>query len=509
MARGGAAGLAGFGLGLALFVFTVPLLLRSCRFSEPQAEGARRRPVGFSAQEKEQLREALRGAIRIPTVSFSPGKVATSAMEEFSAYIRKVFPGVFSSSFVQHEVIGGYSHLFTVQGSDPHLQPYVLLAHLDVVPASDEGWEVPPFSAQERDGFLYGRGTLDDKNAAIGILQALEFLLKRQYRPVRSFYIGIGHDEEVSGNDGARKIAAKLERAGVRLSFVSDEGLAVLEGVVKGISEPVALVGTTEKGAITLTLTVHSEPGHSSFPPKETSIGILAAAVSRLEQNPMPSLFGKGPELVTFEQLATQFAFPLNVVMGNLWLFAPVVGRVLEREPSTSALVRTTTALTLFHAGVKANVIPPFANATVNFRIHPAQTVEEVLELVRATVADERVKLNVQDAFDPLPVSPYDEDSFGFQIIRRTIHEVFSEVSMVAPGVCIGNTDSRHFVNLTDSIYRFSPIWLKREDLGRIHGLNERISLEMYERGVQFYFHLMENSDIAQLPKPHKSAHEL
>nr|XP_033774719.1 N-fatty-acyl-amino acid synthase/hydrolase PM20D1 isoform X2 [Geotrypetes seraphini] len=498
-------------VALAALGVTALLLLRSglCPEPSPLPLRSRRGLLGFGVQEKEQLREALTGAIRIPTVSFSPGNVTTTAMEEFGAYIRKVFPRVFSSSFVHHEVVGGFSHLFTVHGSDPLLQPYMLLAHLDVVPASDEGWEVPPFSGQERDGFLYGRGTLDDKNAAMGILQALEFLLKRNYKPIRSFYIAIGHDEEVSGRDGARKIASKLESAGVRLSFLSDEGLAVLDGVMKGIERPVALVGTTEKGSITLTLTVQSVPGHSSFPPKETSIGILAAAVSRLEQNPLPSLFGKGPELATFEQLATQFTFPLNIVMANLWLFAPIVARILAWKPSTNALVRTTTAVTLFQGGVKANVIPPFANATVNFRIHPAQTVEEVLELVRATIADDRVKISVQEAFNPLPVSPYDEDSFGFQVIRHTIHEIFSEVGAVAPGVCIGNTDSRHYLNLTKNIYRFSPIWLKAEDLSRIHGLNERISLEMYERGVQFYLHLIQNSDTPELPKAHKSLHEL
>nr|XP_033774720.1 N-fatty-acyl-amino acid synthase/hydrolase PM20D1 isoform X3 [Geotrypetes seraphini] len=467
-------------VALAALGVTALLLLRSglCPEPSPLPLRSRRGLLGFGVQEKEQLREALTdplgcppcgpetsedvgpisalsyglvlerawlrkqlhngGAIRIPTVSFSPGNVTTTAMEEFGAYIRKVFPRVFSSSFVHHEVVGGFSHLFTVHGSDPLLQPYMLLAHLDVVPASDEGWEVPPFSGQERDGFLYGRGTLDDKNAAMGILQALEFLLKRNYKPIRSFYIAIGHDEEVSGRDGARKIASKLESAGVRLSFLSDEGLAVLDGVMKGIERPVALVGTTEKGSITLTLTVQSVPGHSSFPPKETSIGILAAAVSRLEQNPLPSLFGKGPELATFEQLATQ-----------------------------------------------------------------------VLELVRATIADDRVKISVQEAFNPLPVSPYDEDSFGFQVIRHTIHEIFSEVGAVAPGVCIGNTDSRHYLNLTKNIYRFSPIWLKAEDLSRIHGLNERISLEMYERGVQFYLHLIQNSDTPELPKAHKSLHEL
>ncbi|KAM4797387.1 N-fatty-acyl-amino acid synthase/hydrolase PM20D1 [Rhinophrynus dorsalis] len=384
----------------------------------------------------------------------------------------------------------------------------MLLAHLDVVPAPPESWEVPPFSAEERGGYIYGRGTLDDKNCVIGILQALEFLLKRNYKPRRSFYIGIGHDEEVSGHKGAMKIVEKLESRGVKLAFVLDEGLAVLDGVIKGVTRPVALIGTTEKGSITLNLTVNRPPGHSSIPPSETSIGILAAAVSRLEQNPMPNMFGEGPEGAMFEHLASEFVFPLNIMMANLWLFSPIISRILERSPASNAIVRTTTALTMFNAGIKSNVIPSTAKATVNFRVHPAQTVNEVLDLLRNTVRDERVELSVLNSFNPLPVSPYDEESFGYHILQQTIQAVFSEAP-VAPGVCVGNTDSRHFVNLTNSIYRFSPVVLKQEDVNRIHGLNERISLEGFEHLVQFYYKFIQNADSDNIPKPHRATHEL
>ncbi|KAG8589329.1 hypothetical protein GDO81_006357 [Engystomops pustulosus] len=342
----------------------------------------------------------------------------------------------------------------------------MILAHLDVVPAPPEGWDVPPFSGEERDGYIYGRGTLDDKSCVIGVLQALELMLKRGYKPKRSFYIGLGHDEEVSGHNGAMKIVERLQSRGVKLLFVLDEGLAVLDGVIQGVKRPVALIGTTEKGSITLNLTVNQPPGHSSMPPEETSIGILSAAVSRLERNPLPNMFGVGPEASMFEQLAGEFAFPLNVMMANLWLFSPIISRVLERTPSSNAIVRTTTAITIFNAGVKSNVIPRMARATVNFRIHPGQTVTEVLDIVRNTISDERVEISVLNSFDPLPISPFDESNFGYQTLQRTIHSVFS-AAPVAPGVCIGNTDSRHFVNLTDSIYRFSPFKMKSEDLSR------------------------------------------
>ncbi|XP_069612354.1 N-fatty-acyl-amino acid synthase/hydrolase PM20D1 [Ranitomeya imitator] len=497
-------------LFLAVGLLVAALLLRTytlpSRLVSWQGPGAAE--VAFTPEERKQLRTAIVGAIRIPTVSFSEEEQNFTALAEFGEYIRKVFPRVFSSSIIKPEVVAEYSHLFAVQGSDQSLQPYMILAHLDVVPAPPEGWDLPPFSGEEHDGYIYGRGALDDKSCLIGVLQALDLLLKRDYKPKRSFYIGLGHDEEVSGHKGAMKIVEKLQSRGVKLLFVMDEGLAVLDGIIQGVKRPVALVGTTEKGSITLNLTVNQPPGHSSMPPSETSIGILAAAVSRLERIPMPNMFGEGPEASMFEHLAGEFAFPLNVIMANLWLFSPIISRLLEQKPSTNAIVRTTTAVTIFNGGVKSNVIPAMARATINFRLHPAQTVLEALDIVRNTISDDRVEISVLNSFDPLPISPYDESNFGYQTLQRTIHSVFS-AAPVAPGVCIGNTDSRHFVNLSDSIYRFSPFKLKPEDLSRIHGLNERISLENLECLTQFYYRLIQNADSDKVPVVHRATHEL
>uniref|UniRef100_A0A7N8X4W5 Peptidase M20 domain containing 1, tandem duplicate 1 n=1 Tax=Mastacembelus armatus TaxID=205130 RepID=A0A7N8X4W5_9TELE len=379
------------------------------------------------------------------------------------------FPTIFSSSLIQHELVANYSHLFWVQGSQPDLLPYLLLAHTDVVPASEsDGWDAPPFSAKEIDGFIYGRGTIDDKSSVMGILQALEYLLLKGYAPRRGFYISLGHDEEVMGYMGAVNIASVLKQRGVQLLFVLDEGFAVFDGLISGLEGPAAL----------------------------------------LEDNPMPRLFGYGPERGTFEHLAHKFSVPVRFIMSNLWLFSPLIGWVLERKPDTNAFVRTTTAVTMFNAGVKENVIASLAEAYVNLRIHPAQSLQEVMDLIQSTVGDQRVKIELIDGSDPLPVSSADEKSFGFQIIKKTVLEIFSTVT-VAPGICVGNTDSRHYKDLTSDIYRFIPIWFKPGDTQRFHGINERISIKNYEEIVAFYFSLIQNCDIQKLPEPHSSVHEL
>ncbi|PNJ00449.1 PM20D1 isoform 3 [Pan troglodytes] len=458
---------------VAMLLLVFPTVSRSMGLRSGEHQRASRIPSQFSKEERVAMKEALKGAIQIPTVTFSSEKSNTTALAEFGKYIHKVFPTVVSTSFIQHEVVEEYSHLFTIQGSDPSLQPYLLMAHFDVVPAPEEGWEVPPFSGLERDGVIYGRGTLDDKNSVM------------------------------SSGTGAQRISALLQSRGVQLAFIVDEGGFILDDFIPNFKKPIALIAVSEKGSMNLMLQVNMTSGHSSAPPKETSIGILAAAVSRLEQTPMPIIFGSGTLVTVLQQLANEFPFPVNIILSNPWLFEPLISRFMERNPLTNAIIRTTTALTIFKAGVKFNVIPPVAQATVNFRIHPGQTVQEVLELTKNIVADNRVQFHVLSAFDPLPVSPSDDKALGYQLLRQTVQSVFPEVNITAPVTSIGNTDSRFFTNLTTGIYRFYPIYIQPEDFKRIHGVNEKISVQAYETQVKFIFELIQNADTDQEPVSH------
>uniref|UniRef100_A0A8C4R5D7 Peptidase M20 domain containing 1, tandem duplicate 1 n=1 Tax=Eptatretus burgeri TaxID=7764 RepID=A0A8C4R5D7_EPTBU len=388
-------------------------------------------------------------AVTIPTVSNFQHVYNTTAMSEFTAFLHKSFPTIFSHNLVTYETVAEYSHLFKVQGLDSKLTPYLLAAHLDVVPALPEGWEFPPFSGTHQGGFIYGRGTLDDKQSVVGILQALEMLLEEGFSPKRTFYVAIGHDEEVGGLDGARSIGMLLSKRNISLDFVLDEGNLSLTSCL-----PYTSIGSSEKGFLTIKLGVKQKMGHSSMPPRETSVGILSRAVSRY----------KPQKLCMLHKI--QFSFPLRIILSNLWLFSPLVARLLERTPLTNTLVRTTTAVTEFHAGIKSNVLAPVAEATVNFRIHPAQTVDEVLELVRHTIADERVNITMIIAMEPLPISPHDDTAVGYMTITEAIQETFPGM-LVAPGICIGATDTKHYKGLTSALYRFNPIWNSPTDLLR------------------------------------------
>src|SRR5262249_2299499 len=205
------------------------------------------------------------------------------------AWLAATYPHAHAA--LAREKIGAASLLYTWAGSDASLAPIVLTAHLDVVPVPDpETWTHPPFAAVIADGFVWGRGTLDDKAAVVAPLEALERLVQGGFRPQRSVLVAFGHDEEVGGDQGAAAITERLAQRGVRAWFSLDEGLAIAApGASALTSVPLALIGVAEKGFLTLRLTVHAAGGHSSTPPPSTAIGRLARALVRLEQHPLPA----------------------------------------------------------------------------------------------------------------------------------------------------------------------------------------------------------------------------
>ncbi|CAB3378126.1 Hypothetical predicted protein [Cloeon dipterum] len=439
----------------------------------------------------------LAGALRISTISYEPGKQETGELLKLHRYLEKEFPAVHNCSFVKREIINVYSLLYTVTGTSPDKLPYMLASHLDVVPADPEHWEVDPFSGKiVNNTYIYGRGTIDDKGGVLGILEALEYLIKKGERPQRSFFIAFGHDEEVSGKQGAQEIARVLLKRGVdRLDFVLDEGYTVTRYIFPGTRKHVALVGVSEKGYLTLELSVNGSPGHSSFPPWESAIGILSEAITKLEKNKLPSMFGTGPERSTFEYLAPHVGFLHRLLYSNMWLFSGFMARIMEKEALSNAYVRTTSAITVFHGGIKENVVPAHAKATINHRVHPSQTISEVIEFDKRTIDDPRVEIKVKASKEAHTVSPYGPDDVQFNLIARSIYQTFDDV-VVIPGVLIANTDTRWYLGLSSHLYRFFPTVIYPQDTNRYHGIDERISIDNYQQAVSFYYRVMKNADL-------------
>lgn len=448
-------------------------------------------PVPRAAAD-EKAPERLAGAVRFETVSFED-RMDTLPFLNLDTFLQTTFPRVFER--MERIDVAAPSLVLKWAGAKPMLPPVLLMGHLDVVPTEKETiaeWTESPFSGKIGDGFVWGRGTLDDKLNVMGLLESADALLEQNYQPERTIYFSFGHDEELGGRNGAARIADYFKNQGIRFEYVLDEGLLILDGALPGLSRPLAMIGTSEKGEATLRLEVRlDEGGHSSMPPGETAIGILSEALNRLHENPCPARLD-GPTLELLQHAGPETSPFFRALFANTWLTKGMLIRQFSQSASSNAVVRTTTAPTIVHAGVKNNVLPSTGYAMVNFRIIPGETPESVAGYVEKTIREPRIAVTIlPGAVPPSPVSP--TNTFGFQAIEKTIRQIFPE-AVVSPALVIAQTDSRHFTGLSDAVYRFTPVRLTKADLSRIHGINERISVDGYQDLLRFYGQLIVNS---------------
>jgi carboxypeptidase PM20D1 len=444
----------------------------------------------------EQLAAARLGrALAFRTVSHAdPARVEWDEFCRLHAYFAATFPRVHAE--LAREVVGEYSLLYRWDGSDQTLEPILLMSHLDVVPVetgTEADWTYAPFSGAVADGYIWGRGALDVKCGLVGLLEASELLLAAGFRPQRTVYLAVGHDEEVGGAHGNARMAALLAARGVRLQFVLDEGGAIGEGLIHGVTRPVAFVAIAEKRSVNVELAVEQEGGHASSPPAETAIGILAAAITRLQSHPFPARLHPATESM-LERLGPALPFPVGSLVANRRVFARLLCRQFAKTPAGNAAVRTTTAVTLFEAGVRENVLPRRARAVLNCRLLPDDTVEKLLDQVRGTVNDARVRAALlPGAEDSQPSPVADSGSASFALLEQTIRQIFPDV-LVAPCLAVHTTDSRHYARIAENIYRFIPARLTAADLERIHGVDERIAIGNYADIIRFFAALIQSS---------------
>lgn len=439
----------------------------------------------------------LSQAVQIKTISHGVNApTETAELAKLLAFIDTSYPTV--AAQLDKTLINDYSLLYKWEGSDPSLPPVILMGHLDVVPVepgTEANWKYPPYSGIIAEEAIWGRGTLDDKVSVLALLEAAEYQLKAGFKPKRTLYLAFGHDEEIGGEKGAGNIAKYLMEQGVKAAYTLDEGMVVVQGIMPGIKAPIAFIALAEKGYLTLEITATAKGGHSSIPPKETAVGKLSKAIARLEANRLPTALKK-PVTDMFDTLAPYMPASLKAVISNRWLLEPVLLGQLGKGGATNAMVRTTTAVTIINGGTKDNVLPTTAKATVNFRLLPGDSIENVITHVKTVIDDPAVAITIKQGNEPSKVS--DPASPSYQQIEQTIRETMPDV-LVSPGLMLAGSDSKHYEKLAENSYRFIPMRFGPKDLSRVHGTNERIMIKNYGEVIRFYIRLMTNTGTPKL----------
>ena len=430
-------------------------------------------------------------AIQIATVSRDyPAPVNAEPFLAFHQHLADSFPAV--HAFAERTIINNYSLVYKFAGTQEDLKPVLYMGHMDVVPVDNETldkWTHAPFAGTIDDGQIWGRGALDDKSTVLALMEAMELTLNQGKRPKRTLYFAFGHDEEIGGTQGAKKVAEYFAEQGVSLEFVLDEGGLILDGVIESVDQPVAIIGIAEKGFVNIRLIAERPGGHSSMPPENTGPGILAQAIVKLEENKFPATLEYTN--IMFDAIGSFSNYPARFAMSNQWLMSPLIKQSLLSSKSTASSMRTTTAVTMLKGSSKSNILPTKATAVANFRILPGETWESVLERVKATIDDERITYEIFMKTNPSSVSSV--DSLGFKWIEQTIRE-FADDALVAPYLVMGGTDSKYFYPLTDSVYRFLMIQVNPSTMEIVHGIDERISVDNYVMGIQYFYELLRKS---------------
>ncbi|MDX9899181.1 MAG: M20/M25/M40 family metallo-hydrolase [Spirochaetia bacterium] len=428
----------------------------------------------------------LAALIRIPTIScFDPLEEDDAAFRSLCRLTLELFPKVHDRLLAPD--VGNRAMLFEWPGSDATLSPVILTAHFDVVPPGDESlWDKPPFSGELSDGYVHGRGAQDVKIMMCCALEATERLLELGFVPKRTLYLAFGGDEETGGVRGAAAIAALLANRGVKASFLLDEGGFVASGMLGFADRPLALIGVAEKGYVDVALSASGTGGHASMPPRHTAAGLVAKAVALSEARPFPARIT--PTMARFlESLAPFTPFIYRLLFRNLFITAPLVKAAFSSSPTTNALVRTTTAATMLSGSDKENVLPDKARAILNVRVLPGSDVASTMARLEQLASKAGARADFAHhghAVEPLPESPVDHD--GYRAIAAGVADAFPEAGAV-PFLFTAGTDTKHYIDICEAIYRFEPILQTPEDLSAVHGANERVSVENIRRCCLFY----------------------
>jgi carboxypeptidase PM20D1 len=465
-----------------VFILLAIIFFNTLRFTSSSAAVEATPPAAANPAAIDHLIEG----ISYKTISFGDSsKFDSSQFIGFRKFLERTYPLVHKN--LTREIVDGYSLLFTWTGKNPKTNPVVLMAHQDVVPVEEQTsamWTSDPFKGVVKDDYIWGRGSADDKINLISILESCETLLSKGFQPERTIYLAFGHNEEVEGT-GAIAMAKLLKSRDVMADLVLDEGGIITAEKIPGMeNRPVALLGTSEKGAMSLELRVEKSGGHSAMPEAETAIDILAKAITRLRAKNFEPRFSPSTEGF-LQAVGPEMPFEHKIVFANLWLFTPVVHGIYEKTNTGNAMIRTTIAPTILSSGIKDNVVPTVATATINLRLLPGDSSRMVIGRVKSLIADDRVTIRVKGKIRE-GTEVTSAEGYGFQKVAEAIRKTHENV-VASPFLMIAATDSRYFSEVSDNIIKFSPMI---DPIG-FHGIDERVSLQSFNISLAFYERLI------------------
>jgi carboxypeptidase PM20D1 len=475
---------------LRLFIFLSVVLIsmvliNTFRFSKeiPRKPSLEQGPISDSA-----IRH-MGEAVQIKTVSYADSlPVDTLEYLKFRKFLERAYP--FIHQKLPRQIFNQFSYLYTWEGTNKNLKPYVIMAHMDVVPveaATENKWSVPPFSGAIKDSMIWGRGVVDDKGCVIPIMEAVEDLLRKNFQPERTIYLSFGHDEEISGTKGAASIAKWFIEQNIHPELVLDEGGEITVENFPELKRPIAAIAVAEKGYLSFQLSVEKTGGHSSMPEKETAIDILTRALVKLREKQM-SFEITEPMKELLKRIGPGMPFTEKMALANQWLFSPLLQKEFEKGNITNSLFHTTIVPTVFNSGIKDNVIPAMATAIVNSRNLPGDSQEQVIAFMKKQINDDRVKIMPEKInIDASRVTPIEGPAF--KKIEDISYQVMPDVVPV-PFLLMGGTDSRHFDAVSAGILKFAASM----DTKGYHGIDERLPISDFKRMIFFYSLLIRES---------------
>jgi carboxypeptidase PM20D1 len=424
----------------------------------------------------------LSQAIQFKTVTYGQGvreAERTAALRDMFLWLQRTYP-YFHEDAPQE--IFGESVLYVWRGTDDNLPPVLLVAHLDVAPikAGTEGeWAHEPFSGDLADGFVWGRGTIDNKSAAIAIMEAGDRLAQSNFQPRRTIMFAFGEDHESGGERGNGSIAHALSERGVRLAWVLDEGRPIMKQPYPGVSRPVAFLSVAEKGLLRLELAAKGEGRQAR----------LRRAVDNLLNRTFPSDIDS-IQRAKLDVLAPLAPFGERLKLANLWLMKPLVIGTMQASPATGAPLSTTASSDTPEDGAQDNGSAD-ALAVVDLHLHPRDTVASATDAARAAIGDSEIEIRAVTQIEPSRAA--DVNGPAYAHIARAIRETF--VVPVAPELMTRVTDSRHYLDVADAVLRFSPFTAAPDDFARVRGTDERVAISDLGPAAGFYTWLIRNSN--------------